>query len=201
MRSTRNVAAATVLAVACLLVRCASAPAPSEAPPEPIVVSAEPAAAAPENPVGTVKVTATTLNVRSEPRADATIVSQVRRGDRLGLIRSERGWSRVRVASGAIGWVSAQHVAAIKGCPPDSDFRFTRTPTPSFSDSGAHGLVVIEATIDTKGVVTSARLISNSTSDASLAALAEREIRGARFVAPVRNCVPRAFIYAYKRSF
>jgi TonB family protein len=194
--------AAAVLIAAGFLARCASAPPPPEAPPsEPVPSAAPPVSAEPENPIGMVKVTAKTLNVRAEPRTDAAVVMQVRRGDRLGLIGAAGGWSRVRLSGGSTGWVASQHVAAIKGCPPDSEFRFIRTPVPSFSDSGAHGLVVIEATVDAQGGVTTARLVSNSTGDGSLAALAEKEIRSARFAAPVRDCSARAFIYTYRRTF
>jgi outer membrane biosynthesis protein TonB len=62
-------------------------------------------------------------------------------------------------------------------------------------------MVVIEATVDAKGSVTATRVVSNETHDDALASLAEREIRGARFAPPVRNCVPRAFFFTYKRAF
>lgn len=71
----------------------------------------------------------------------------------------------------------------------------------SFSDSGAHGAVVVEATVNAKGVVTSTRVISNATGDESLAFLAQKEIRAAKFSPPIRGCVPRAFIFTYRRTF
>ena len=87
------------------------------------------------------------------------------------------------------------------GCPADSDYAFATTPVPSFSDSGKHGLVVVEANVDVNGRVIATRLISNSTGDDALAFLTQKEIKGAKFVAPIRNCVPRAFIFTYKRTF
>lgn len=162
-----------------------------------------------ERVTGSVTVSASSLNVRSEPSASATLVTKVRRGTKLDILSEEKGWIRVRLARGETGWVSAQHVsrggaAASKkrrGCLPDSDYSFAKTPTPSFSDSGAHGLVVVEATVDVKGNVTATKIVSNSTGDEALGFLTEREIRAAKFVAPVRNCVPRTFIFTYKRSF
>ena len=196
MRTFRGTAA---LALVLALVRCSSAPAPAPKPP------AEPGPAAasttPEVAVGTVKVTAASLNVRSEPRADAPIVGQVKRGARLSLIRSEHGWSRVQAAGREAGWVLSQHVAAIKGCMPDADFRMVKTPTLAFSDRGAHGKVVVEATVDVRGAVTATKIVSNSTGDATLASMAEKEIRAARFSPPVRDCAPRAFFYTYQRDF
>jgi outer membrane biosynthesis protein TonB len=72
---------------------------------------------------------------------------------------------------------------------------------PSFSDSGSHGVVVVDATVNTSGDVTATKLVSNTTGDEALAFLTEREIKSAKFVAPIRNCVPRAFIFTYTRSF
>jgi TonB family protein len=183
-----------------------SAPPP---PPEPEV--AAPVDAAARN----VYVTASVLNVRMEATTRSEVVTTARRGEKLEVIDppdSSGAWIRVETASGARGWVAAQHVSSSapraarsarrrRGCRPDSDYRFVKTPTPRFSDSGAHGLVVVEANVDASGVVRSTNVISNSTGDEALGVLAEREIRDARFEAPVRDCAPRAFIFTYKRSF
>jgi hypothetical protein len=160
-----------------------------------------------------VRVNVSTLNVRSEASASAAVIGRVRRGERLTLISESGDWLRVRLndgtTGGTTGFVSAQHVvrdgAASRprrsGCRPDSVYMFVNTPKPSFSEGGPHGMVVIEATVDASGNVTATRLVSNETGEASLAALAEREISGARFAPPIRNCVPRAFIFTYKRAF
>lgn len=166
----------------------------------------------PVQDLGTGRVTATALNVRADSTTDSDALTMVRRGDTLNLIEEKDGWYRIRLASGQTGWVSARYVSRgsempapvarrRKGCPPDSDFAFEKSPMPSFSDRGAHGLVVVEANVATSGVVTSTRLISNATGDESLGELARREIQQATFVAPVRNCTPRPFIFTYKRAF
>jgi uncharacterized protein YgiM (DUF1202 family) len=148
-----------------------------------------------------VRVTASTLNVRRQPTTTADVLTQVKRGDRLTLVTVGNDWMQVLLPNGDRGWVSAQHVETAdtparksasktqrrSGCLPDSDYRFDKTPTPSFSDSGAHGL--------------STKVLSNTTGDESLAFLAARELKGAKFVAPVRNCVARAFIFTYTRTF
>jgi uncharacterized protein YgiM (DUF1202 family) len=192
-----------------LFAACATPPPPAGPAPEPAPVAPAPA---PAPSLGTVTVTASALNVRRDPSTAGDVITLVKRGTRLKLLASTESWMKVQLDGGEIGWVSSQHVSregaaakpparARKGCPADSDFAFATTPVPSFSDSGAHGLVVVEADVDTAGRVTSTRLISNSTGDESLAFLTQREIKGAKFVAPIRNCVPRAFIYTYKRAF
>jgi outer membrane biosynthesis protein TonB len=208
----------TVLSLLVCLLLLTSCGAP---PPAPVAAPETPAPPPPapieEQVSGTVRVTATALNVRQEPSADAAVVAQVKKGTELGVLRSDESWVKVRMADGAIGWVAARFVSgdgdgrsATKtkrapakrgGCPADSDYAFLTSPTPSFSEGGAHGLVVVEAMVNTQGTVTSTRLISNATGDESLAFLAQREIKGVKFSPPIRNCVPRAFIFTYRRTF
>lgn len=189
-----------------LLLLLAGCAAPTAPPP---VTTPAPQA---QRELGPGRVTATALNVREEATTDAAALTMVRRGDMLQIIEEKEGWYRVRLASGQTGWVSAQYVSLgttappptgrrRAGCPPDSDYAFEKAPMPSFSENGGHGLVVVDATVNTQGSVTSTKIVSNTTGDAALAAIAEREIRGARFIAPVRNCVKRTFIFTYKRAF
>lgn len=180
-----------------LLLAACSTPAP-----EP---QATPEQAPPANAIGLVRVTATTLNVREDSSAASPVVTQVKRGDQLTLLSEQNGWSKVRLASGEEGWVSSQHVTSGKprsrkpGC--DSEFSFVKAPLASFSETGPHGLVIVDATVNTKGEVTATKVISNSTGDRTLATMAEREIRSATFKPPYRDCQPRPFIFTYKRSF
>jgi uncharacterized protein YgiM (DUF1202 family) len=161
--------------------------------------------------VGTVRVTTTTLNVRKEPATTADVVAQVKKGDKLALLATRADWSNVRLAGGTTGWVSSKLVSSDAAssparrrgnCAPDSEYRFVQAPVPSFSDnSTVHGIVTVEANVNTQGVVMSTKVVSNTTNDAAAAALAEHEIRNAKFAPPVRNCVPKAFIFTYRRSF
>jgi len=197
-----------------LLVVCSCAapppPAPVAAPELPAPV---PPAPAEEVVSGTVRVMASALNVRREPAADGEVIAQVKKGTALGVLQSDESWMKVRLADGSTGWVAERFVSregasqkkrahAKRGsCPADSDFAFLETPMPAFSDSGAHGLVVVEATVNTKGSVTSTKVISNATGDEALAFLAAREIKSAKFSPPIRDCGPRAFVYTYRKMF
>lgn len=199
-----------------LTLRCAApAPPPPEPVPEPVRV--EPAPMAPvvieEKVIGSVRVTASALNVRKEASTDAEVVRQVKKGESLSVLREDESWTKVRLASGETGWVASRFVSkgngaaapakkrSRGGCPPDSDYAFAEAPMLTFSDSGAHGVVVVEATVNAKGTVTSTKLVSNGTGDESLAFLAQREIKGAKFSPPIRGCVARAFVFTYRRTF
>jgi TonB family protein len=200
------------LALSLLILSACSTPPPApvaapETPPPPMVIE--------EKVTGTVHVTASALNVRSEPSFEGEIIAQVKTGTELGVLRSDESWVKVRLASGETGWVASRFVsddapssttkkraqAKRDGCPSDSDYAFIDAPTPSFSEDGPHGLVIVEATVNAQGIVTSAKLISNRTGDEALAFLAVREIKSARFSPPIMDCVPRAFIFTYRRTF
>ncbi len=190
-----------VLAAAC---SAPPSPAPIPAPAPPPV----PATPAPASAIGSVRVNASTLNVRAAASASADVVSHARRGEKLALLEDSGAWLRVRLVDGTEGWVSSQHVvrdgAAVRArgnCPPDSDYSFVKPPRPAFSENAAHGIIVVEAGVDAKGNVVSTRIVSNGTGDEALAALTQQELREVKFAPPVRNCVARAFVYTYRRSF
>ena len=201
--------------VALIAIISCSAPPPPEAAPEsvapapPAVVKQAVAKEEEEKVIRTVRVTASALNVRAEPSTDAAILTQAKRGQTFELLRENDAWVKVRLASGETGWVAARFVSSGKkttttrkgGCPPDSDYAFAETPMLAFSDSGARGIVVVEANVNARGIVTATKLVSNGTGDEALAFLAEREIKGAKFSPPIRNCLPRAFVFTYRRTF
>jgi TonB family protein len=187
-------------------------------PPPPVAAPATPPPPPPapvaERVIGTVRVTASALNVRREASTDAEVIEQVKKGTTLDVLADDESWTKVRLASGEVGWVASRFVTSgraataskrpstgKKGCPADSDYAIVETPALAFSDSGAHGLVVVEANVNTKGTVTGTKVVSNSTGDDALGFLAEREIKGAKFSPPIRNCVPRSFIFTYRRTF
>lgn len=193
------------LFVLVVLAACAT---PAPPPPEP-APSPQPSSPKQEAAIGTVRVSARVLNVRKEPSLSGEVLTQVKKGDRLTLLSAGDEWMHVRLADGSSGYVSAGLVNregvvshARIGCPADTDFKFAKAPMPSFSDNqSAHGIVTVDATVDVRGNVTATKIIANTTGDEALGFLTEREIRNAKFVAPIRNCVPRAFIFTYKRSF
>jgi TonB family protein len=160
----------------------------------------------------TVRVTASALNVRKDASAGAEIIGQVKKGTALGVLATGDSWTMVKLPDGEVGWVASRFVEREgaagqakpkrrKGCPADSDYAFLEAPKPSFSEGGAHGLVVIEANVNAKGTVTSTRIVSNGTGDEALAFLAEREIKQSKFEPPIRNCAPKGFVFTYRRAF
>jgi uncharacterized protein YgiM (DUF1202 family) len=187
------------------LASCSAPPAPVGTPVAP--APPLPSAPAAQEPARTVYVTASALNVREEPSTQAEIVSTAKRGTALSVLQGGDEWLKVRLANGREGWVAERFVgteaetkkSVKRDC--ESDYSFIQTPSLSFTEEDAHGLVIVEATVNTKGVVTATKVISNTTGDKDAGAVAEREIRSARFSPPMRNCQPRSFIFTYRRTF
>jgi TonB family protein len=203
--------ATAIVFVSLILASCSS----TQPPPPPAPVPQPVAPSTSEVVIGTVRVTATALNVRKDPSTSAEILGLVKKGQKLALLANGDEWAKVRLEDGSVGWVTQQYVAregqkrisssqkprGRSGCPPDSDYAFSTMPLPSFSESPKHGLVTVEANVTPGGDVTTARVIANTTGDDALGSQVVREIKSAKFIAPVRNCVAKPFIYTYKRSF
>jgi uncharacterized protein YgiM (DUF1202 family) len=62
-------------------------------------------------PRGSVRVTASVLNVRNAPNATAHVISVLFAGEVVPVLARTGGWDEVRLSSGTIGWVSAKYLA------------------------------------------------------------------------------------------
>lgn len=186
----------SLLPLVLLLAACSTTAPPL--PPEPQPAAPSPVA---EEVTGNIRVTAAKLNVRAEANVESAIVGTLRRGDRIGLIRTDGGWSRVRLSNGVDGWVSAKHVRSEKGCPADRDFRMLEPPEITFTDTTSHGVVTVEVEVSPAGKIVRTKVTSNTTGEPLLASIAEKEIRSAKFAAPVKNCTAQRFVYVYRKNF
>ncbi|HEY8343116.1 MAG TPA: SH3 domain-containing protein, partial [Calditerricola sp.] len=65
----------------------------------------------------TVEVTASVLNVRAGPGTNYAIISQVKRGTRLTVLKQQGGWLQIRLSNGRTGWVSGQYVRPVSATP------------------------------------------------------------------------------------
>ena len=156
----------------------------------------------------TVYVTASSVNVRRDPSMSGEVLKQAKKNDALTALASGEEWTKVELADGTIGWIASRFLSSAKttasrqsaGC--NTDFAFLKTPKPSFAEGAAkHGLVVVDAYVSPTGEVTSTKVVTNDTGDPKLGSLAENEIKSAKFEAPKRSCVARAFIFTYRRTF
>ena len=88
--------------VVALLFVCSCAAPPPPAPAAAPEMAAPPPPAPVEEVVsGTVRVTASALNVRRDRAADAEVIAQVKKGTALGVLQSDESWMKVRLADGS----------------------------------------------------------------------------------------------------
>ena len=59
--------------------------------------------------IGTV--TATSLNVRSGPSASYTIVTNVKKNEKVNILQSSNGWYKIETTSGKQGWASSSYIS------------------------------------------------------------------------------------------
>lgn len=175
-----------------------------EAPP-PVAPSPVPAPASAA--AHTLYVTASAVNVRRDPSMAGEVLKQAKKNEALTFLSSVDDWTKVQLPDGTIGWVASRFMSESRSAAPakpgcNTDFAFVKTPKPAFAEGETkHGLVIVDAYVNPDGNVTSTTLIKNETGDEKLAVLAQNEIKSAKFEAPKRNCIARAFIFTYKRSF
>ena len=194
-----------LLAVCALFAFACGSSTTVEAPPP---ARAPAAAPVPQPANTTVYVTASAVNVRRDPSMAGEVLKQAKKNDALTALSAVDDWTKVQMPDGTVGWVASRFVSQSRSAAPvskagcNTDFAFVKTPKPAFAEGETkHGLVIVDAYVNTDGNVTSTTLIKNETGDEKLAALAQNEIKSAKFEAPKRNCVARAFIFTYKRSF
>ena len=60
--------------------------------------------------IGTV--TASSLNVRSGPSTSYTVVTTVKKNDKVNILQSSNGWYKIETSSGKQGWVSSSYITA-----------------------------------------------------------------------------------------
>lgn len=191
-------AACALFAFACGTSTTVEAPPPEPAP------SVAPAI---QPSKSTVYVTASAVNVRRDPSMAGEVLTQAKKNEALTQLSSMEDWTKVQLPDGTEGWVASRFLSQSKTAAPskpgcNNDFAFIKTPKPAFAEGATkHGLVVVDAYVNPSGDVTSTKVITNDTGDPKLASMAENEIKSAKFEAPKRSCVARAFIFTYKRSF
>jgi hypothetical protein len=96
---------------------------------------------------GRVRITATSLNVRSGPGTDFEVLASVKKDEIVVLLRESPGWVQIQLESGTIGWVSDKYVEKVQPTqappPPAREPEAPQTPasveTTTRSASGGGG--------------------------------------------------------------
>jgi len=140
------------------------------------------------------------LKIHTKAADDAPVVTTYQHGESVSVLSRHSAWSEVRIASGS-GWVHTNELAdaaeATKAEADNTKPHFTRDPQP-VSQPGVHGEVVLEADVNTDGIVTNVRTLKNTTGSMSLEMRNAESLRRAVFTPVVRHGRREAFVYEHR---
>jgi uncharacterized protein YgiM (DUF1202 family) len=150
-------------------------------------------------PINVAYVREATLKIHSKPSDEAPVVTSYQHGESVSVLSKRGAWSEVRIASGS-GWVHSDELADAAEATKEADNtkpHFIRAPEP-VTQPGVHGDIVLEADVNTDGIVTNVRTTKNDTGSASLEQRNIVSLRQATFTPVVRHGRREAFVYEHR---
>jgi len=152
-------------------------------------------------PIAVEYVGADRLPVHARADDASPLISTYGKGESVSVLAGgSNGWVEVRTANGS-GWAHAADLrTAGEAQTHEADNltpRFRKRPSP-VTQTTAHGEIVLEANVNTDGLVTSVKTLSNTTGSAGLEARNHVELEGASFEPIVRKGKRIPFVYEYR---
>ena len=140
--------------------------------------------------------------IRSAPNAQAEVASTRKVGEKVSILAEQGEWSEVEITLGSSGWMQK---SALSDSPESGstaeNVRFALPPNPVYSQGGAKGEILLEASVNTDGDVTSVRTILNTTGNAALEAKNQEELKKAKFYPMIRHGKTEPFIYVHRAQY
>ena len=177
----RRFAVAVIVAAACA----------KEAPPP-----------AERTPIAVEYVRGDALAIHAAPSDSAPVIARYDSGEAVSVLSRKGEWSEVRTASGS-GWARAADLASAAESKAESDTvkaRFRLAPAP-VTQPGAHGEILLVASVNSDGEVIDVKVEQNTTGSRSLEAMNIAALRQARFFPIVRHGKRTPFLYDYHVSY
>jgi uncharacterized protein YgiM (DUF1202 family) len=147
-------------------------------------------------PIAVEYVRASTLKIHAKPNEASPVVTTWQHGESVSILARRGDWTEVRLADGS-GWVRGSELAGAAEATKEADNtepHFIRAPEP-VTQPGVHGELVLEASVNTDGVVTSVRVLRNTTGSAAIEQRNIAELQRAVFRPMVRHGKREAFVY------
>lgn len=151
-------------------------------------------------PVAVEYVRAPALIIHGRPSDAAPVVTKYQNGEAVDVLSRRGGWTEIRIASGS-GWVHAADVGpAAPARVDDTKPRFRREPAP-VTEPGAHGEMVLEASVNSDGDVVAVRVVRNTTGSHGLEAKNVNSLQQALFEPMVRHGQRTPFTYEQRVQY
>jgi uncharacterized protein YgiM (DUF1202 family) len=151
-------------------------------------------------PIAVQYVRDATLKIHAKPSDASPVVTTYQHGESVSVLSRRGDWSELRTASGS-GWAHGRELAdAAEASKAEADNlkpHFIRGPQP-VTQPGASGDLVLEADVNTDGVVTNVRTLQNTTGSMSLEIRNAESLRQTVFTPVVRHGRREAFVYEHR---
>lgn len=142
------------------------------------------------------------LPVYAKPDEKTKVVTKYLSGESVSVLAKQGDWSEVRTVSGS-GWVHSSDLTTA-----DAAKQEEATPTPKFrvapdtvSAPAAHGVIYLEADVNTEGEVTHVDVLANEPGDPSLLQRNIAALMKAKFYPIVQKGQKKAFKYDHRVSY
>jgi uncharacterized protein YgiM (DUF1202 family) len=139
------------------------------------------------------------LKIHTKPADAAPVVTTYQHGESVSVLSRRGDWAEVRITGGS-GWVHANELAGAAEATKEADNtkpHFTREPEP-VTQPGAHGDIVLEADVNTDGVVTNVRTLRNTTGSMALEMRNAASLHQAVFTPVVQHGRREPFVYEHR---
>ncbi len=142
------------------------------------------------------------LPVHAKPDDQSKVVTKYLSGESVSILSRKGEWSEVRTVESS-GWVHSADLTGAQNAKAEEE-----NPTPKFrvppspvSSQTAHGVVYLEADVNTDGDVTHVDVIADETHDPLLVQRNISSLMVAKFYPIVQKGQKKAFKYDYRVSY
>ena len=139
------------------------------------------------------------LPIYAQPSEDAKLVTTYNINETVSILSKKDDWVEVRTVDGsgwakAAGLINAEQAQEIQNNPVP---RFLTPPVP-VPDARAHGIVTLNAKVNTDGEVIEVKIVNNTTRNVALANANASSLLQAKFYPMVQKGQRMTFTYEYK---
>jgi uncharacterized protein YgiM (DUF1202 family) len=142
------------------------------------------------------------LPVYAKPDEKSKVVTRYLSGESVSVLAKQGDWSEVRTVSGS-GWVHSSDLTTASAAKEEE-----ANPTPKFriapptvSAPSAHGVIYLEADVNTEGEVTHVEVLANEPGDPGLLQRNIAALMQAKFYPIVQKGQKKAFKYDHRITY
>jgi len=153
-------------------------------------------------PILTAYAGVSELPVYAKRDEKSKVLTKYLSGESVSVLSKKDDWSEVRTVSGS-GWVHTADLTTAEGAKAEE-----KNPTPKFrvapspvSAPSAHGVIYLEADVNTEGDVTHVDVLSNEPNDPALLQRNIGALMQAKFYPIVQKGQKKAFKYDYRVDY